>query len=816
MYNRGVDQLLASLPQIEGIDGDAVKRLLTSAWVDALEVRDQDSPSPDGAETPLRRLATALELHAVLPNQIELEMLRACAFVAAEALSVAAEVQPMTDALAQPWLFGDTARYERIETGLLYLIAGYDANAALCARALRDNEVTTEPTGAAAAEDWTLRAVLALLSGARADDSAEPELADNTTVSVAARHEVLLRIGRAVRRHLRWLRMDEPENTSLADLTAVAADLSAGLDGEPAAVAHPDLYHLVLLLTAACGETTRRALRDVPPPPADDTGVFSTYQRSRAVERPLLWPAAQQYANSALPGPDSHAVVAVPTGAGKSAVAELAIAQALTDGWVLYLAPTNALVGQIRRQLQQAFQPLPDVAVDQFFGGSEYTVLSEEGIDEIQDSHILVMTPEKCSLALRVNPDAFQRLALCVVDEAHGIGETGTRAAVLELVIAEVLHRAPAVKALLMSALIANPQDLASWLENVTGFAAHAVVTPWRPTRTLRALAGFDRDNLQTSGDAAERELDELPPRRKNVAFSSKIGLLTGLQGAWSSSQTEDYKYVVTNVRGALKATRRLGRVVLNSDGYLNPAVGNLVQALGDNGHRVMAFLPRSRHDSFTVARDMTGFGAIDLGQEVAAYLDLANAELGVASAVRGLLGKGIAVHTSAMLREEQRASEAAFEQGQVRAIFATGTLAQGLNLPATAVVIGGTQIGYDPSSTRREDAARSRAQLLNAIGRAGRAQIATRSVAIVVPNNAQIISAERVVSDTVTAAEFLREEDASTEVASQLSALIEATVRDDVELGAMTAAEEAAFAFLSFEGGEDTSEVIAKSGSTD
>ncbi|TKI91583.1 hypothetical protein FC695_32590, partial [Bacillus cereus] len=62
-------------------------------------------------------------------------------------------------------------------------------------------------------------------------------------------------------------------------------------------------------------------------------------------------------------------------------------------------------------------------------------------------------------------------------------------------------------------------------------------------------------------------------------------------------------------------------------------------------------------------------------------------------------LSRGIAVHSSAMLQVEQAASEYMFSNGQARLMFATGTLAQGLNLPAVAVVIAGMKMG-DPRET--------------------------------------------------------------------------------------------------------------------
>jgi hypothetical protein len=474
---------------------------------------------------------------------------------------------------------------------------------------------------------------------------------------------------------------------------------------------------------------------------------------------------------------------------------------------VLYLAPTNALVGQIRRHMADVFGAS---AVREFFGGAEYTQLAGEAIADVDDRQILVMTPEKCSLALRQNPEAFDRLALCILDEAHLLGDRG-RGVVAELVLAEVMHRAPRARLLLMSALLANPDDLAAWLQNATESSAIVVDVPWRPTRTLRAIAGVDRERGEPAAADAYDRLSQRGQHRKNERFEAPVALLAGLQGAWRSDAAVDYSLVRTDIQFPLSVNRE-GKA--NAEGYCTPATMAVVQRLGERGDRVLAFLPRSKHDSFLAAKRMTGFGtARPLGKAVDALLLLADLELGVPSALRTVLSKRIAVHTSALLREEQRASEVAFDADVAIAMFATGTMAQGLNLPATAVVIGGTDIGYDDQANEQQKKDRARAQLLNAIGRAGRALVAPRSMAVVVPNKIVILDSAQDAVQAVQRAEFLKDEDASSAISSMLDGLITDAMTGNLTVEAMSRSEQIAFSFLSFAGGNqaDTSGVISK-----
>jgi hypothetical protein len=731
--------------------------MLTRAWLEAVDRRDLGGAGVDGAELirDLRRLATALELHAILVNSIDAQTIRASAFVAAEALEVVAEVVALAPEEPRPWLFGTHSRFERVEAGLLYLIAGYDANAALIGQNIDtpDDEEADE----AAISTWVLEAVRALLLLRLPPNNPVP-LAPRADQPLRerVRHAVWTRLGDAVRSHMQWLTLGSDDGDSaIQSVRDLIAELERQDDGQDGGVQHADLHHLALLLAAAMEGTAGRALRAVPPPP-DDGGRFEDFQRRRASTRPLLWPAAAEYAELALPGPHAHAVVSVPTGAGKSAVAELAIAQAVRDGWVLYLSPTNALAGQIRRQLNEVVGQLPGVTVREFVGGVEYTELEGEDLGIIGERQILVMTPEKCSLALRQNPEGFGRMEFCVVDEAHILGEPGARAVIAELVLSEVLHRAPQARVLMLSALLANPADVAGWLRDATGIDAQVIDSPWRPTRTLRAIAGFDRERANEAAQRARDSLQALPTHRKNITFNAPLALFAGLQGVWRTSELVDFAFVPTTVEAPLKYHRDKG---FDFDGYLNPTVQALVQGLGEHRHRVLAFLPRNRHYSFLAARDIRGFAGnapVGLDPEISALLVLADAELGAPSALRDALGKRVGVHTSAMLQEERRASELAFEREVVWVMFATGTMAQGLNLPATAVVIGGTKIGWDRSATSEQERQRERAQLLNAIGRAGRANVAPRSMAIVVPDKVIAFSTETDAATTIRRADFL------------------------------------------------------------
>jgi hypothetical protein len=133
--------------------------------------------------------------------------------------------------------------------------------------------------------------------------------------------------------------------------------------------------------------------------------------------------------------------------------------------------------------------------------------------------------------------------------------------------------------------------------------------------------------------------------------------------------------------------------------------------------------------------------GASGLPPLVRSQLSIADEELGVPTCLRELLGRGVAVHTSAMLQVEQAASEWMFARGNAKLMVATGTLAQGLNLPAAAVVVSGSQLPGQHLQDVDAAAGLTRASelILNGFGRAGRPGFANQGVVVLVSDKPMI-----------------------------------------------------------------------------
>src|SRR4051794_13974454 len=118
MYGRGLDALFDALPTLRDLPSVALRRLLTGAWLDAVDHRDLGGQAAGADEVAqLRRLASALAVRILLILDLPADERRASAFVAAECLGVAREMT-VVPADPEPWAFGSTRRFELVEEAL--------------------------------------------------------------------------------------------------------------------------------------------------------------------------------------------------------------------------------------------------------------------------------------------------------------------------------------------------------------------------------------------------------------------------------------------------------------------------------------------------------------------------------------------------------------------------------------------------------------------------------------------------------------------------------------------------------------------------
>ena len=350
--------------------------------------------------------------------------------------------------------------------------------------------------------------------------------------------------------------------------------------------------------------------------------------------------------------------------------------------------------------------------------------------------------------------------------------------------LCQLMLRAPEIRFLLMSAMVQNPDELAKWLETATGFQAKTIQVPWRPTRTLRSALGVDRKSAKANYKLAETRLKQLSERRKNEKFNALYSLACGLQGAWQSTNQADYGIVQIPCEAALKVSRKKtiqGKWIYSpvADKWVNGSATRIASFLAEHKIQTLVFIPTSKHYPFSNAAKTTlspdtRQSLCKLPSSVKICRLLAEYEFGMHSDVFHLLDQGISVHTSHMLESEKIASEAAFRARATRIMFATGTLAQGLNLPATAVVIAGTRIGDPRGQDTDVVEQRKLSQLLNAAGRAGRAGFANQGLVIAVPDEPYYLNDYEELKDIKKELGYLQQADNAVEINSGLESFLD------------------------------------------
>ena len=344
-------------------------------------------------------------------------------------------------------------------------------------------------------------------------------------------------------------------------------------------------------------------------------------------------------------------LVAAPTGSGKTFIAEHAIRSAISSQRrAFYTAPIKALSNQKFRDFQA------------LFGESRVGLLT--GDTSINpDSPILVMTTEVLRNMIYARSDALDDLAFVILDEVHFLQDE-YRGPVWEEVI---IHLPLEVSLVCLSATVSNADEVASWLTTVRG-DTRAIVESKRPvplehhhafydratgmTRVLPTLEGVKVNDklkrvLTTPSKAGNRDRQRRdrdsrvgPPSRTEVIEElQRLDMLPAIFFIFSRNQCDE----------AAKSCRR------NALSFVTSAEARKIRELADrHGRRLTADERR--------ALDFDGF--VDL------------------------VSSGVAPHHAGLVPAFKEMVEEAFTAGLVKVVFATETLAVGINMPARSVVI--------------------------------------------------------------------------------------------------------------------------------
>ena len=356
------------------------------------------------------------------------------------------------------------------------------------------------------------------------------------------------------------------------------------------------------------------------------------------------WGISQLFPPQARALPNSldgrNLMLAIPTASGKSLVAHITMAHRLSNDLKgmrgVYIVPLKALASEKFRELSEICKSV-DLKVGLAIGDRS----SENNF--VEDSDVLVCTSEKLDSMLRSNPSLMDDIGIVVADEFHLLQDP-SRGPTLEILLSRIRHRVEGAQILALSATVGNANDLAEWLD------ADLVKSEWRPIALYSGtLTGLDLRYHSVESPGGDFSL----PESKRLDGGVNKNLHSVLDD--TTEMSKQMLVFVASRSSAQKEARELSKHVKSK---LDAGVHNFSDSVTESWEE-MANLLSVRESSSVTAKAL-------------------------ANAVRG----GVGFHHAGLTSSQRRVVEEGFRTGNLLCIVATPTLAQGVNLPASRVVI--------------------------------------------------------------------------------------------------------------------------------
>ncbi|XP_076910487.1 DExH-box ATP-dependent RNA helicase DExH10-like [Bidens hawaiensis] len=418
------------------------------------------------------------------------------------------------------------------------------------------------------------------------------------------------------------------------------------------------------------------------------------YNGTMAKTYPFVLDPFQQISVSCLERKESI-LVSAHTSAGKTAVAEYAIAMAFRDKQrVIYTSPLKALSNQKYRELSQEFTDVGLMTGD--------VTLSP-------NASCLVMTTEILRGMLYRGSEVLKEVAWVIFDEIHYMKDR-ERGVVWE---ESIIFLPPAIKMVFLSATMSNATEFAEWICNIHKQPCHVVYTDFRPTPLQHYVFPMGGSGLYLVVDENEQFREEN---------------FLKLQDTFTKQ-----KQVGGNLSGSNKSSGRIAKAGNASGGS---DIYKIVKMIMERKFQPVIIFSFSRRECEQHAMSMTKLDFNTQEEKEIVEQVFNNAILCLSEEDRSLpaielmlplLQRGIAVHHSGLLPIIKELVELLFQEGLVKALFATETFAMGLNMPAKTVVFTSVR-KWDGDSHRYVGSG----EYIQMSGRAGRRGKDDRGICII------------------------------------------------------------------------------------
>ncbi|BDE14472.1 MULTISPECIES: DEAD/DEAH box helicase [Mycobacterium] len=359
-------------------------------------------------------------------------------------------------------------------------------------------------------------------------------------------------------------------------------------------------------------------------------------------------------------------LVCAPTGAGKTIVGEFAVHLALAGGGkCFYTTPLKALSNQKHTDFTARY-------------GKDKIGLLTGDLSVNADAPVVVMTTEVLRNMLYADSAALQGLSHVVMDEVHFLADR-MRGPVWEEVI---LHLPDEVRLVSLSATVSNAEEFGGWIQTVRGDTTvvvdeHRPVPLWQHVlvgKRLFDLFDYRRDGAQPTSPKGKPHVN--PDLTRHIAHRREADRMTDWQPRRRhQGRPERPRFYRPPARPDVIAA-------LDSAGLL-PAITFVFSRVGCD-----AAVQQCLRSPLKLTTQAERAQIAEVIEHRCG--DLADADLAVLGYYEwreGLL-RGLAAHHAGMLPAFRHTVEELFTAGLVKAVFATETLALGINMPARTVVL--------------------------------------------------------------------------------------------------------------------------------
>ncbi|GHH95359.1 DEAD/DEAH box helicase [Streptomyces capillispiralis] len=466
--------------------------------------------------------------------------------------------------------------------------------------------------------------------------------------------------------------------------------------------------HLLEFLGDLAADSLQGLLPDGSPPALARTFALS--------DPPVmtLWPPQRSLLKKANPLDENtrRLLISVPTSAGKTLMAQLIICAHLADHAerVLYVSPLRSLGREMRQALRSRLRVLGrTLAADQpDFPASGAPLTSA-------DSDVEISTPERLMHALRQDAHAaLDGVGLIVIDEAHHI-QQGERGFLLEGLLAFCQAHPRPPRLVLLSAAVGNHGELAAWLDDEQPPEKVVFTDAWRGPRRLHGLL--------TPELFRDQQVRRTLPPHPNRTRTTELRVPMGLRISVRPTTTGQTYSMTTRPEEPLGTRIYLEKTPGDTSAKAPASVPNRTLFAFGAAHLARAgsvlVVCDSRNSAKTMARAVAEF--LPEHAPAAQLAEFLADTLGAEHPLIDCARHGVAYHHARLPAEVLRAVEDALRDDKLNVICCTSTLTDGVNLPVRSVVI---HSDVDDGRPHRWSGRPQMppAQLLNAVGRAGRA----------------------------------------------------------------------------------------------